>query len=313
MLRAEPVTLTTELPGRVSALEASDVRPQINGVVRRRDFTEGSIVQAGQVLYEIEDSPYRAAVLSAQGQLAQAEANIRSTQLQADRYPPAGRAQRRQQAGRRQRRRRGGTGQGRRGVRSRRAEGRRGQPRLHPHPRADLRPDRPLAVHARARSSRPGRPTRWRPFSGWTRSMSTSPSRRPNCSICARDRSGELRRRTAVQLVLPNGAVYPIDGVLRFADVTVDPDHRRGGRARHLRQSGRRAAAGPLRPRPPDRRRAPQGLLAPQAGVTRNERGQAVALVVGPGDVVVQRMVDDRRGDRRQVAGQRAGCRPATG
>ena len=86
VLRAEPVTLTSELPGRVSALESSDVRPQINGVMRRRDFTEGSIVQAGQVLYEIEDAPYRAAVLSAQGQLAQAEANIRSTQLQADRY-----------------------------------------------------------------------------------------------------------------------------------------------------------------------------------------------------------------------------------
>src|SRR5271154_380666 len=86
VLQTEPVTLTTELPGRVSAMESSDVRPQINGVVRRRDFIEGSMVQTGQVLYEIEDSPYRAALLTAQGQLAQAEANIRSTQLQADRY-----------------------------------------------------------------------------------------------------------------------------------------------------------------------------------------------------------------------------------
>src|SRR5580692_3451730 len=67
VLQTQPVTLTTDLPGRVSAMESSDVRPQINGVIRRRDFTEGSLVQAGQVLYEIDDAPYRAAVLSAQG------------------------------------------------------------------------------------------------------------------------------------------------------------------------------------------------------------------------------------------------------
>src|SRR3984957_10030489 len=86
VLQTSPVTLTTELPGRVSGLETSDVRPQINGVIHSRNFVEGSVVQAGQVLYEIEDAPYRAAVLTAQGQLAQAQANIRSTQLQADRY-----------------------------------------------------------------------------------------------------------------------------------------------------------------------------------------------------------------------------------
>src|SRR5215469_7550701 len=86
VLSAQPVTLVSELPGRVTALESSDVRPQINGIVRRRAFVEGSIVRAGQVLYEIDDAPYRAAVLNARGQLAQAEANIQSTQLQADRY-----------------------------------------------------------------------------------------------------------------------------------------------------------------------------------------------------------------------------------
>ena len=51
VLRTEPVTLTTELPGRVSAMESSDVRPQISGVVRRRDFVEGSMVHAGQGIW----------------------------------------------------------------------------------------------------------------------------------------------------------------------------------------------------------------------------------------------------------------------
>ncbi|RZM19844.1 MAG: biotin/lipoyl-binding protein, partial [Sphingomonas sp.] len=58
----EAVTLTTELPGRIAAVETSEVRPQVSGVIRRRLFTEGAMVRSGQVLYEIEDAPYRAAL-----------------------------------------------------------------------------------------------------------------------------------------------------------------------------------------------------------------------------------------------------------
>lgn len=82
----QPATLMTELPGRVSALESSEVRPQINGIVRRRFFTEGSIVTKGQLLYQIDDAPYRAALGVAQGQLARARASIDATGLQAQRY-----------------------------------------------------------------------------------------------------------------------------------------------------------------------------------------------------------------------------------
>src|SRR5437879_919536 len=86
VLRAQPVPLIADLPGRVAAFESSDVRPQVNGIVRQRTFVEGSTVRAGQILYVIEDAPFRAAVLNAEGLLAQAEANIRSTQLQAERF-----------------------------------------------------------------------------------------------------------------------------------------------------------------------------------------------------------------------------------
>ena len=85
-IRAEPVTLTTELPGRIAAVETPEVRPQISGVVRRRLFEEGSMVRAGQVLYEIEDAPYRAALGSAQGAQARAQAAINASRLQAERY-----------------------------------------------------------------------------------------------------------------------------------------------------------------------------------------------------------------------------------
>tara|TARA_R110000787_G_scaffold52178_4_gene123003 strand:+ start:3661 stop:4026 length:366 start_codon:yes stop_codon:yes gene_type:complete len=85
-LKSEPAILTSELPGRIAAVETAEVRPQINGVIRRRLFDEGSLVRAGQILYEIEDAPYRAALGSAQGGLARAEAAIDATRLQAERY-----------------------------------------------------------------------------------------------------------------------------------------------------------------------------------------------------------------------------------
>ena len=84
-IRTEPVTLTTELPGRTSPFEIADVRPQVGGIIRSRLFTEGSIVHAGQVLYQIEPAPFQAAYDQARGQLANAEANLADTRLKADR------------------------------------------------------------------------------------------------------------------------------------------------------------------------------------------------------------------------------------
>src|SRR5215469_2610476 len=84
-IEPQPVTLTTELPGRTSPYEIADVRPQVGGIIQARLFTEGSIVQAGQVLYEIEPAPFKAAYDQAQGQLASAQANLVDTKIKADR------------------------------------------------------------------------------------------------------------------------------------------------------------------------------------------------------------------------------------
>jgi membrane fusion protein (multidrug efflux system) len=78
--------LQTELPGRISALEPSEVRPQISGIVRDRLFQEGAMVRAGQTLYIIADAPYRATLGTAQANLARARASINATRLQAQRY-----------------------------------------------------------------------------------------------------------------------------------------------------------------------------------------------------------------------------------
>ena len=75
----EPVTLTTDLPGRTSPYAVSDVRPQINGIVLKRLFVEGSTVKAGQPLYQIDPAPYQAAYASA-------EATLASTEVKSERY-----------------------------------------------------------------------------------------------------------------------------------------------------------------------------------------------------------------------------------
>ena len=82
----QAVPLTTELPGRVTAYVTADVRPQVNGVITARLFTEGTNVAKGQALYQIDPKPYQAAYDQAKAQLANAEANVVSTRLQAQRY-----------------------------------------------------------------------------------------------------------------------------------------------------------------------------------------------------------------------------------
>ena len=86
IMHVEPTSLTTELNGRTTAFLVSDVRPQINGIIKSRLFTEGSMVTAGQALYQIDPAPYQAALAQAQGTLANAQAALTTAKLKADRY-----------------------------------------------------------------------------------------------------------------------------------------------------------------------------------------------------------------------------------
>lgn len=76
------------LSGRTAAYESSDVRPQVGGLIKERLFTEGSLVRAGQPLYRIDPSLYRAATNQASANLQSAQANAEATRVQADRYAP---------------------------------------------------------------------------------------------------------------------------------------------------------------------------------------------------------------------------------
>jgi membrane fusion protein (multidrug efflux system) len=85
-VQPEKATLTTELPGRTSAYLVAEVRPQVSGIIEKRLFTEGSDVKAGQVLYQIDPAPFQATLDNAKAALGRAEANLPAIRLRAERF-----------------------------------------------------------------------------------------------------------------------------------------------------------------------------------------------------------------------------------
>lgn len=87
-LQAQPVTITTSLPGRAVAYRIAQVRPQVSGIILKRDYVEGSTVKAGQQLYQIDPAPYQAAYDSAKAALMNADAALSLATLKVQRYAP---------------------------------------------------------------------------------------------------------------------------------------------------------------------------------------------------------------------------------
>ncbi|CAI8765641.1 MULTISPECIES: multidrug efflux RND transporter periplasmic adaptor subunit AcrA [Kosakonia] len=85
-VKTEPLQITTELPGRTSAYRIAEVRPQVSGIILKRNFTEGSDVEAGVSLYQIDPATYQAAYDSAKGDLAKAQAAANIAQMTVNRY-----------------------------------------------------------------------------------------------------------------------------------------------------------------------------------------------------------------------------------
>ena len=89
----QPVPVTTSLGGRTVAYETSEVRPQVNGLIRRRLFTEGSLVRAGEPLYQIDARLYQAGVDQAAANLASARASAEAAEERARRLEPLAKMQ----------------------------------------------------------------------------------------------------------------------------------------------------------------------------------------------------------------------------
>jgi membrane fusion protein (multidrug efflux system) len=84
-IQPQSVSLEAELPGRTTPFQVSDVRPQVNGIIQRRLFVEGADVRAGQLLYQIDPAPYRASYDQALAQLANARATLVAAKLMDER------------------------------------------------------------------------------------------------------------------------------------------------------------------------------------------------------------------------------------
>src|SRR6201996_4959941 len=78
----------TELPGRVESLRVAQVRARVTGIVQKRLFTEGTDVKEGQVLFQTDPAPYKAALDSAKAALVKAQANEQQASGLLNRYKP---------------------------------------------------------------------------------------------------------------------------------------------------------------------------------------------------------------------------------
>lgn len=315
-LREEPVVLTAELPGRIVARETSEVRPQINGLIRRRLFAEGGMVQAGQVLYEIDDAAYRAALGTAEGNLARAQAAINATRLQAERYRGlvginAVSRQEYDNAQAAAQQARADVAAQRSAVQAARVNldftrirapisGRIGRSLFTPGALVQAGQAEPLATILRSDEV----------FVDVTRSAAQILDLK--LAMAKGGLSGDGQESLRVKLLLPNGQTYPAEGRLQFSEVAVDPAS--GSvtlRAIFPNREGLLLPGMYVRAQIVEgvRHRA---ILAPQQGITRDPRGRATALVVGAGNKVELRKVNAERpvGDKWVITeGLKAGDR----
>ncbi|MFK4871843.1 efflux RND transporter periplasmic adaptor subunit [Novosphingobium sp. ZW T3_23] len=286
------VTLSSELPGRTTAYETADVRPQVNGLILERLFQEGDMVRAGQPLYRIDPSPYEAQVASARAALVRARANIANTAALARRYGELVKIN---------------------AISRQEAEN---ATASAAQARADV-----AAQEAALRSAQIdlGRTTIRAPISGrigrstFTTGALVSASQTDALTTIQRLDpmfvdiqqssadvlrlrqqllSGDLSRgggAARVQLTLEDGSTYAEEGTLKFTDVTVDPAtgsqivRVQFGNPRGLLLPGMFVRANLVEGTKSN------GILVPQSAVSRDEKGNPTTIVIGGGNKLEMR------------------------
>ena len=316
VIQPQRVALTTELPGRTTAYLTAEVRPQVTGIIQSRLFTEGSDVKAGQALYQIDPASYRAAHASARAALSRAEAGLVSVRLKSERYGQLVKIN---------------------------AVSQQDYDDAHAAlmqaeadveaAKAALESARINLAYTRVTAPISGRIGRSTVTSGalvtanQVAALSTiqnlgsmyvdvTQSNAELLKLKQNLASGLLKQGGAsqarVKLILEDGSAYPLPGALKFSEVTVDqstgsitlratfPNPKQillpGMFVRAILEEGISENA----------------ILIPQRGVTRNSKGEAVALVVGAGEKAEQRPIKVSRtvGDTWLVSdGMKAGDR----
>ena len=307
VVREQPVTLTSELPGRTTAFETSEVRPQVNGLVLERLFVEGDVVRKGQPLYRIDPSPYQAQVASARAALARARASIASSAALARRYGELVKI----------------NAISRQDLENAQTSAQQAQADVAAQ-QAALRTAQIDLARTTIRAPITGRIGRSLFTTGALVSAAQADalatiqridpiyvdiqqSSSDLLKLRQQIMSGQLTRdgNARVKLKLEDGSEYGPEGTLRFADVTVDPNT--GSQViRALFPNPN----GLLLPGMFARASLAQGvdqnaMLVPQRGVTRDEKGNATAMVIGADNKVQPRTLQTSRtiGDNWLVTG----------
>ena len=292
VIQPERLTLNAELPGRVSAYLVAEVRPQVSGIIQKRLFDEGGDVKAGDLLYQIDPAFYEAAYASAKASLARAEANVPPIRLKAERYRELV------------------------GIKAVSQQNYDDIAAALKQAEAELGIAKAAMETARINLAYTGITA---PISGrigksavTIGALATAHQAVPFATIQQLDpvyvdvtqssanllrlkrnmASGDLKREgeqlTKARLILEDGTPYPLEGALKFSDVTVDPstssfifrtifpnpDHMLlpGMYVRAVIEEGVNE----------------QALLIPQQGISRDPKGQAIAMRVDGANKVEQ-------------------------
>lgn len=299
VMQPQSVTLTMELSGRISPQMVAEVRPQVGGLIQKRLFTEGNEVKAGEALYQIDPATYQAAFASAKAALAKAEANGFTLKQKTERYKQlvaisAVSRQEYDDATAALKQAEADVESGKAAVETARIN------------LAYTRITAPIAGRIGRSTVTPGALVTANQATALATIQQLDPVyvdvTQASADLLRLKRnlaSGELKNATTdqakVKLLLEDDSAYPLEGTLKFSEVTVDqgtgsitlralfPNPNQlllpGMFVRCLVQEGVRD----------------QVMLVPQRGVSRDPAGNAVALVVGENEAVERRMLKTER------------------
>lgn len=307
-LKSEPLQMTTELPGRTSAYRVAEVRPQVSGIILKRNFTEGSDVEAGVSLYQIDPATYQASYESAKGDLARAQAAANIAQVTLKRYQSLiGTKYISQQD-----------------FDNAQAEAQQANASVVAA-KAAVETARINLAYTKVISPISGRIGKSSVTegalvqTGQTNALATVQQLDPIYVDVTQSSNDYLRLKqelekgtlkqengkAKVELLTNDGATFPQTGTLEFSDVTVDETTGSITLRAIVPNPDQTLLPGMFVRARLEEGLNPNALLVPQQGITRTPRGEASAMVVGEGDKVESRQVQTSQaiGDKWLVTG----------
>ncbi|MDC7785267.1 efflux RND transporter periplasmic adaptor subunit [Rhodoplanes sp. TEM] len=299
VLHPKSVAVTTELPGRTTAFLTAEVRPQVNGIIKQRLFVEGSEIAAGALLYQIDPATYQASYDSAVAALQKAEAAVPSAQAKVERY---------------------------KGLSKEKAVSQQDlddavatlaqNKAAVASGKADLDTARINLAYTEIKAPIAGRIGKSSITVGalvtanQTDALATIRQIDPIYVDLTQSSLNFLKFRRAlaegrlanrgdavpVRLILEDGRPYPHPGKLGFAEIKVDESTGTFTLRAEFPNPERLLLPGMYVRAVLEEGIAPGSFLVPQRAVSRNVKGEAVALFVGQNDTVEQRVLQIRRG-----------------